>query len=107
MEYKTFSCYDNFVPCNQSGVPSHTSTNNGLTHLKKLISTISNKLKTMTSEDFKCALDLSRKAIIYEDSVSYVQNYLTVVCMEKLAHSKILEINALKYSFYLINSFYN
>lgn len=72
MEYKTFSCYDNFVPCNQCGVPSHTSTNNGLTHLKKIISSISNKLKTMTAEDFKHALDLSRKAIVLENSVSFV-----------------------------------
>lgn len=71
MEYKTFSCYDNFLPCNQSGVPSHTSTNNGLTHLKRLISGISNRLRTMTQDEFKNAYDLSRKAIVNENSVSF------------------------------------
>lgn len=71
MEYKTFSCYDNFVPCNQCGVPSHTSTNNGLTHLKTLICSISNRLKSMTREELKHALDISRKAIIREESVSF------------------------------------
>lgn len=72
MEYKTFSCYDNFVPCNQCGVPSHTSTNNGLTHLKRLIYNIFNTLKTMTKQELKHSFELSRNAIIDENDVSNV-----------------------------------
>lgn len=71
MEYKTFSCFDNFVPCNQSGVPNHTSTNNGLTHLKNIISSIPNKVKVMTCDEFKTSIDLSRKAIVHDNSVSF------------------------------------
>ncbi|XP_037297058.1 UPF0565 protein C2orf69 homolog [Manduca sexta] len=32
VEYKSFSCYDNFVPSNNAGVPEHTPTHNALQH---------------------------------------------------------------------------
>ncbi|KAJ0177595.1 hypothetical protein K1T71_006468 [Dendrolimus kikuchii] len=34
IEYKSFSCYDNFVPNNNAGVPEHTPTHNALHHLE-------------------------------------------------------------------------
>lgn len=35
MEFKTFSCFDNFVRGNNAGVPDHTPMHNSLQHLEK------------------------------------------------------------------------
>lgn len=35
MEFKTFSCFDNFVRCNNAGVPDHTPTHHSLDHIEK------------------------------------------------------------------------
>lgn len=35
MEFKTFSCFDNFVRGNNAGVPDHTPMNHALQHLEK------------------------------------------------------------------------
>lgn len=48
MEFKTFSCYDNFVPCNNCGVPDHTPTHQALQHLERLLQSVTSKLKSLT-----------------------------------------------------------
>lgn len=35
MEFKTFSCYDNFVRGCNAGIPDHTPMNYALQHLEK------------------------------------------------------------------------
>lgn len=37
MEFKTFSCFDNFVRGNNAGVPDHTPMNHALQHLEKYV----------------------------------------------------------------------
>ncbi|XP_041968055.1 UPF0565 protein C2orf69 homolog [Aricia agestis] len=45
IEYKSFSCYDNFVPSNNAGVPDHTPTHNALHHLERLLQGVGNRLR--------------------------------------------------------------
>ena len=51
MEFKTFSCYDNFVPCNNCGSPDHTPTHYALQHLERLLQGISQRLRTMPASE--------------------------------------------------------
>lgn len=37
MEFKTFSCFDNFVRSNNAGVPDHTPMHHSLQHLEKYV----------------------------------------------------------------------
>lgn len=37
MEFKTFSCFDNFVRGNNAGVPDHTPMHHSLQHLEKYL----------------------------------------------------------------------
>lgn len=37
MEYKTFSCFDNFVRGNDAGVPDHSPMHFALQHLEKYV----------------------------------------------------------------------
>lgn len=48
MEFKTFSCYDNFVPCNNCGAPEHTPTHYTLQHLERLLQCTSARLRNMS-----------------------------------------------------------
>ncbi|XP_023311610.1 UPF0565 protein C2orf69 homolog isoform X2 [Anoplophora glabripennis] len=70
LEYKTFSCYENFVPCINCGAPEHTPMHNGLIHLEKLICNLSEKLNSMTECDFQAAMEVSKRAIVQDDDVS-------------------------------------
>lgn len=54
MEFKTFSCYDNFVPCNNCGVPDHTPTHQALQHLERLLQAVTSKLKSLTDSGEEC-----------------------------------------------------
>ncbi|XP_013137634.1 PREDICTED: UPF0565 protein C2orf69 homolog [Papilio polytes] len=45
IEYKSFSCFDNFVPGNSAGVPDHAPTHNALLHLERY--------KHFSSENFQ------------------------------------------------------
>lgn len=55
MEFKTFSCYDNFVPSNNAGVPDHTPTHYALQHLERLLQGVTHRLKVMpTPELLSC-----------------------------------------------------
>lgn len=40
VEYKTFSCFKNFVPCNNCGTPEHTPMHFALRHLQKLLESV-------------------------------------------------------------------
>ncbi|KAF5282990.1 hypothetical protein FQA39_LY04861 [Lamprigera yunnana] len=44
IELKTFSCYENFVPCGGAGIPEHTPTHYALQHLEKLLQATSEKI---------------------------------------------------------------
>ncbi|CAD7083822.1 unnamed protein product [Hermetia illucens] len=51
MEFKTFSCFDNFVRGNNAGVPDHTPMNHALQHLEKLLQNISIRLKSLPDNE--------------------------------------------------------
>lgn len=68
MEYKTFSCYDNFVPCIHCGAPEHTPTHYALHHLKLLLENMSEKIRAMSSSEFTQAASKS-KATLVEESI--------------------------------------
>ncbi|CAH1119351.1 unnamed protein product [Phaedon cochleariae] len=68
MDYKTFSCYENFVPCAKCGVPDHTPMHNSLTHLEKLLSSLSQRLRSMTDEELNAAMEHSKNSVISDDS---------------------------------------
>ncbi|XP_049870547.1 mitochondrial protein C2orf69 homolog [Pectinophora gossypiella] len=51
IEYKSFSCYDNFVPSNNAGVPDHTPTHSALHHLEKLLQGVTSRLKSLPSAE--------------------------------------------------------
>lgn len=51
IEYKSFSCYDNFVPSNNAGVPDHTPTHSALHHLERLLQAVSNRLKSLPTTE--------------------------------------------------------
>ncbi|KAL0881344.1 hypothetical protein ABMA27_001223 [Loxostege sticticalis] len=51
IEYKSFSCYDNFVPSNNAGVPDHTPTHSALHHLERLLQTVSSRLKALPTSE--------------------------------------------------------
>ncbi|XP_053605985.1 mitochondrial protein C2orf69 homolog isoform X2 [Plodia interpunctella] len=60
IEYKSFSCYDNFVPSNNAGVPDHTPTHSALRHLERLLQGVSSRLKAMpTSELLEAVTSVS------------------------------------------------
>lgn len=44
IELETFSCFDNFVPSNNCGVPEYTPTHNALHHLERLLGCISDRI---------------------------------------------------------------
>ncbi|XP_039750323.1 UPF0565 protein C2orf69 homolog isoform X3 [Pararge aegeria] len=51
IEYKSFSCYDNFVPSNNAGVPDHTPTHSALHHLERLLQSVSNRIKSLPTAE--------------------------------------------------------
>ncbi|CAH2085878.1 unnamed protein product [Euphydryas editha] len=51
IEYKSFSCYDNFVPSNNAGVPDHTPTHSALHHLERLLQGVSSRLKSFPTPE--------------------------------------------------------
>ncbi|KAL4719932.1 hypothetical protein ACJJTC_005357, partial [Scirpophaga incertulas] len=51
IEYKSISCYDNFVPSSNTGVPDHTPTHNALLHLERLLQSLSSRLKSMPAAE--------------------------------------------------------
>ncbi|XP_017849149.1 UPF0565 protein C2orf69 homolog [Drosophila busckii] len=51
MEFKTFSCFDNFVRGNNAGVPDHTPMNHALQHLEKLLQNLSQRLVSIPENE--------------------------------------------------------
>ncbi|XP_072929414.1 mitochondrial protein C2orf69 homolog [Epargyreus clarus] len=51
VEYKSFSCYDNFVPSNSAGVPDHTPTHSALLHLERLLQDASSRIKALPTSE--------------------------------------------------------
>ena len=51
MELKTFSCFDNFVPSNNFGVPHHEPIYHAITHIQLLLShVIKNEIKSFEAD---------------------------------------------------------
>ncbi|XP_048000844.1 mitochondrial protein C2orf69 homolog [Leguminivora glycinivorella] len=57
IKYKSFSCYDNFVPSNNPGVPEHTPTHSALLHLQKLLQEVSNQVKKIPEQELLAGLE--------------------------------------------------
>ncbi|XP_054266057.1 mitochondrial protein C2orf69 homolog isoform X2 [Macrosteles quadrilineatus] len=53
MEFKTFACYDNFVPSNSCGVPEHTPDHSALLHLERLLQNLSSQVKDIAKTEAK------------------------------------------------------
>ncbi|XP_037296843.1 LOW QUALITY PROTEIN: UPF0565 protein C2orf69 homolog [Manduca sexta] len=51
--YKSFRCYDNFVPSNNAGVPEHTPTNNALQHLERLLQSVNERIKVLPTSELE------------------------------------------------------
>ncbi|KAG7310156.1 hypothetical protein JYU34_004709 [Plutella xylostella] len=51
IEYKSFSCYDNFVPSNNAGVPDHTPTHSALEHLERLLQEVGRRLQSLSQSE--------------------------------------------------------
>uniref|UniRef100_T1GG93 Uncharacterized protein n=1 Tax=Megaselia scalaris TaxID=36166 RepID=T1GG93_MEGSC len=60
MEFKTFSCFDNFVRGNNAGVPDHTPLNHALQHLEKLLQNLSHRLVSIPENDILLNSESSR-----------------------------------------------
>lgn len=70
MEYKTFSCFDNFVPCVNCGAPEHTPTHNALHHLKSLLQNISEKIMTTSTDELASGISRSKASLVQEPVAS-------------------------------------
>ncbi|XP_059609280.1 mitochondrial protein C2orf69 homolog isoform X2 [Phlebotomus argentipes] len=51
MEFKTFSCYDNFVRGCNAGIPDHTPMNHALQHLEKLLQNIPVRIRAIPENE--------------------------------------------------------
>lgn len=71
MEYKTFSCFENFVPCGSCGVPQHTANHNAITHLEQLLKDLSEKIQMMSPSELHSALSLAKAALIHYGIVHF------------------------------------
>lgn len=60
IEYKTFSCFKNFVPCNNCGAPDHTPMHYALQHLEKLLQNVSARIRAMTTWEIKNCANASK-----------------------------------------------
>lgn len=69
MQFKTFSCYQNFVACNEYGIPVHQPQYNSLSHLDMLISNITKKIQALSDEEIKTAIQISNAALVKEEQV--------------------------------------
>ncbi|GAB0098176.1 UPF0565 protein C2orf69 homolog [Sergentomyia squamirostris] len=59
MEFKTFSCYDNFVRGCNAGIPDHTPMNHALQHLEKLLQNIPARIRAIPENDLISQLTAS------------------------------------------------
>lgn len=52
IEYKAFSCYNNFVQSDNCGTPTYTEMYHGLQHILELLQNISKKLSSMSISEW-------------------------------------------------------
>lgn len=64
MEYKTFSCFENFVPCANCGVPQHTTMHHTIEHLEKLLENLSNLTQTTLNEQDLVLIGFSKGCVV-------------------------------------------
>ncbi|KAL1123219.1 hypothetical protein AAG570_002306, partial [Ranatra chinensis] len=64
MEFRMFSCFDNFVPSDNMGSPEHTPNHNALNHLQSLLCTISNVLSDNVCKRELLRLDRARIMVV-------------------------------------------
>lgn len=63
MDFKTFSCFKNFVESSDLGVPNHTPDFNSLVHLDELIKNFGIQLKSIDQNTLKKLLEISKTAV--------------------------------------------
>lgn len=83
MEYKTFSCFENFVPCVNCGAPEHTPNHFALLHLEKLLQSVSEKVRGMGEAELSTAAAVSKAALIQTEPEVKVNSfiYLFFLCV--------------------------
>ncbi|CAH1112960.1 unnamed protein product [Psylliodes chrysocephalus] len=72
MEYRTFSCYENFVQCTHCGVPEHLPMYNGLQHLEELLHNVSVKIQNMTEQELNDSVQIAKNGLV--DGTNSPQN---------------------------------
>lgn len=81
IEYKTFSCFKNFVPSNNCGAPEFTPMHFALQHLEKLLTNLSEKLIDMINNDSDDDLKLKEK--FHEEDLHLENNNLKLIGFSK------------------------
>ncbi|KAJ3621008.1 hypothetical protein MTP99_003189 [Tenebrio molitor] len=64
MEYKTFSCFENFVPSGNCGVPEHTPMHHSLEHLERLLESVAAQAKTPANERGLTLVGFSKGCVV-------------------------------------------
>lgn len=85
MEFKTFSCYDNFVPCNNCGAPEHTPTHYTLQHLERLLQCASARLRNMSISQLRSQAQKDAKPSTDSTTSTDVGSSSSSVCQNEVA----------------------
>ncbi|XP_036324241.1 UPF0565 protein C2orf69 homolog isoform X2 [Rhagoletis pomonella] len=94
MEFKTFSCFDNFVRGNNAGVPDHTPMNHALQHLEKLLQNLSQRLISIPeNEIMDQAAQAAAAAAAVAAAAALVSSTLSTASTDSSASSSSLTDN--------------
>ncbi|XP_054725596.1 putative uncharacterized protein DDB_G0271606 isoform X1 [Anastrepha obliqua] len=94
MEFKTFSCFDNFVRGNNAGVPDHTPMNHALQHLEKLLQNLSQRLISIPeNEIMDQAAQAAAAAAAVAAAAALVSSTLSTASTDSSASSSTLNDN--------------
>ncbi|XP_011189767.2 mitochondrial protein C2orf69 homolog isoform X4 [Zeugodacus cucurbitae] len=94
MEFKTFSCFDNFVRGNNAGVPDHTPMNHALQHLEKLLQNLSQRLISIPeNEIMDQAAQAAAAAAAVAAAAALVSSTLSTASTDTSASSSTLNDN--------------
>uniref|UniRef100_A0A034VG83 UPF0565 protein C2orf69-like protein n=2 Tax=Bactrocera dorsalis TaxID=27457 RepID=A0A034VG83_BACDO len=94
MEFKTFSCFDNFVRGNNAGVPDHTPMNHALQHLEKLLQNLSQRLISIPeNEIMDQAAQAAAAAAAVAAAAALVSSTLSTASTDTSASSSALNDN--------------
>lgn len=77
MEYKTFSCFINFVPSGSCGTPEHTPMHNALYHLEKLLQNLSEKIKNLSTSDLMNKFAAAKMDVIKNERMVIITKQTT------------------------------